>query len=108
MVLDIQRGKMIYNGEIPTVQAAIYTVPPQKTVEINLFRIVNEAAAAARTFTLFLNVSGTARAITPVNTELPIGAAFDDLPPMVLQSGNTIEAVADDVDVSWTINANEV
>lgn len=98
---------MIYNGEIPTVQAAIYTVPPQTTVRINLFRIVNENAGA-RTFTLFLNVSGTARAITPVDTELAIGAAFDDLPEMVLQSGNTIEAVADDTDVSWTINADEV
>jgi len=107
MVLDTQRGKMIYNGEIPTVQAAIYTVPPQKTVEINLFRIVNESAAL-RTFTLFLNVSGTARAITPVSTELPVGAAFDDLPPMVLQSGNTIEAVANGADVSWTVNGAEV
>ena len=107
MVLDIQRGKMIYNGEIPTVQAAIYTVPPQTTVIINLFRIVNESGVA-RTFTLFLNVSGTARAITPVSTQLQIGAAFDDLPPMVLQSGNTIEAVSDGADVSWTINADEV
>lgn len=98
---------MIYNGEIPTVQAAIFTVPGQTTLDINLFRIVNESAAA-RTFTIYLNVNGTARAVTPIDTELPIGAAFDDLPSMILQAGNTIEAVADDEDVSWTINAVEV
>ena len=103
---------MIHNGTLPTVQAAIYTCPvanqgtprsgSNKTV--NFFRIANESGAA-RKFTIFLNVNGTARAITPVNVALTIGAAYDDVPTFQLPPGATVEGVADDAGVSWTINA---
>lgn len=72
---------MIYNGEIPTVAAAIYTVPSPtpgvpssgSNATIDFFRIVNESGVE-RTFTIWLVVDGNPRAITPVGTILPVGA----------------------------------
>lgn len=96
---------MIYNGEIETTRAAVYTVPPNTNgQEVTLMRVVNESGAA-RTFTIFLNVTGTVRAVTPVDTELPIGACFDDLPVFQIPPNAKIEAIADAAGVSWTINS---
>lgn len=96
---------MIYNGEIPTTQGVIFTAKQfTNGVEVNLLRVVNESGAA-RTFTVFLNVVGSAKAITPVDTELPIGACFDDFPLFQIPASATIEAVADAAGVSWTLNS---
>lgn len=99
---------MIHNGEIPAVLTVIYTAPPNSNgAEINFFRVVNDAAAA-RTFTLYLNVNGTARAFTPVDLNLPANAAYDDVPTFQLKAGDTIEAIASAATVMWTINAVEL
>lgn len=96
---------MIFNGSIKTTQTAIYTTRPDTNgVEVTMIRVVNESGAD-RTFTVFLNVSGTAHAVTPVDTQLPIGACFDDFPVFQLPPNGIIEAVADGEGVSWTINA---
>ena len=103
---------MLFNGELDTSVATIYTAPlptpgiPNSggNVLIDFFRIVNESAAA-RTFTIYTNVNGTRRALTPIATQLPIGAAFDDLPVFQIPPGALIEADADAAGVSWSINA---
>jgi len=96
---------MISNGDVDTSPATVYTVSAGTTaVEINLIRVVNESAAA-RTFTVYLNVTGTARAISPIDTQLPIGAAYDDFPVFQLPPGATIVMAADAAGVTWTINA---
>jgi hypothetical protein len=103
---------MVINGEVPTSIATVYTVPSPSpgvarsgsNVEINLFRCVNESAAE-RTLTIYLNVNGTARALTPVALILPIGAAWDDVPVFQLKPGDQIQMEADGADVVWTINA---
>jgi len=103
---------MLYNGELPSSPGIIYTAPlPTPAIRdsgdlktINLFRIVNEADAD-RMFTIWVNVNGTPRPITPLNTSLPPGWAYDDFPTFQISAGATIEAYADGADVSWTINA---
>jgi hypothetical protein len=104
---------MLYNGEIDTTTAAIYTAPlptpgipfSGSPVEINFFRIVNESATA-RTFTIWVNANGTDRALTPIDTKLSEGAAYDDVPVFKIPPGAQIRAVADAAGVSWSINAS--
>ena len=103
---------MLFNGELPTSVGTIYQAPlptPGITrsganVKIDFFRVVNESGVA-RTFTIFINLDGTRRALTPISTQLPIGAAFDDLPVFQLPPGALIDGVADAAGVSWSINA---
>lgn len=103
---------MIYNGEIPTVAAAIYTVPSPtpgiprsgSNATIDFFRIVNESGTQ-RTFTIWLVIDGNPRAITPVGTILPAGAAYDDIPAFQMPPASYIASAADGASVSWTINS---
>jgi len=103
---------MLYNGELDTSIATIYTAPAPTpgitrsggNVEVDFFRIVNESGAA-RTFTIYTNVNGTRRALTPIDTQLPIGAAYDDLPVFQIPPTALIEADADAAGVSWSLNA---
>jgi len=103
---------MISNGECPTSQDAIYTVPvaragvPQSgsNITINLFRVVNNAAVT-RTVSIYLNVNGTARLLSPKGVVLSLGAAYDDIPVIELPPGATIEIEASGADVHWTLNA---
>lgn len=103
---------MLHNGELPNPVGTLYTVPTPTPGQpnsgqpqtINFFRVVNESGAV-RTFTLYLNVLGTNRAITPIDTQLPIGAAFDDVPVFQMPPGGIIAGEASGADVSWTINA---
>ena len=103
---------MILNGEIPTPASdVIYTVPQPtpgipksgNPVEINFFRIVNESASTI-TFTLYLDVNGTQRAITPIDRQLVAGAAYDDVPVIQLPVGGSIYGEASAAVVSWTLN----
>jgi hypothetical protein len=102
---------MIFNGQVPTSPGVLYTIPESSPANpysgeiktVNFFRVVNESAAA-RTFTIYLNVNGTARAITPVSVRLTVGAAYDDIPAIQLAPGNTVVAVADNTGVVWTLN----
>ena len=97
----------LINGAIPTSEGSLYTntEPPNGGANkiINFFRVVNESGAA-RTFTLYFNVNGTARAFTPVSTQLPIGAAYDDIPVVQLPPTGIIRGIASGTGVSWTIN----
>jgi len=103
---------MIFNGELATpATATLYTVPSPtpgmagsgNLVTVDFFRVVNESGAA-RTFTIYLNVNGTARAITPISKVLTLGSAYNDIPVIQLSPGNTVEGVADGAGVSWTLN----
>lgn len=103
---------MIVNGEISvTPETLLYKVPEAtpglnrsgNNAAVNLFRIVN-TSGAQRTFNLYLNVNGVAINIIPVNTILPIGACFDDLPEFQLPPGGKILGDASGASVVWTIN----
>lgn len=104
---------MLYNGELATTPTTFYTAPlptpgipsSGSNVTVNLFRIVNESGAD-RTITIWVNTSGTARAITPIDLQLPIGAAWDDVPVFQIPSGGMLVGEADAAGVSWTINAS--
>lgn len=103
---------MIYNGSVPTSLEVVYTVPSPtpgepssgNIQEFNLFRVVN-ASAAARTVTIYLNVNGTARALTPISLQLPVGAAWDDVPVFQLPVDGVISMIASGADVVWTLNS---
>ncbi len=103
---------MILNGTTPTSVATIYTVPSPtpalaksgNLVEINLFRFVNSTSGAL-TLSIYLNVNGTRRLLTPLAIEMPAGAAWDDVPTIQLRPGNTIDAEASGAGIDWTINA---
>ncbi len=103
---------MIANGELPTTTGILYTAPAAfqgmpgsgSNVTVNFVRVVNNSGAA-RTFNLFLNVNGTAQPFIPIDTQLPIGAAYgDDIPPFQLPPNGTIQGDADAAGVAWTIN----
>lgn len=102
---------MIYNGELATSKAVIYTAPlptpgipsSGSNVTVNFFRVVN-TTAALRTFNLYLSVNGNDVSFIPIDTELPPGAAWDDVPVFQLPPGGTISGDADAAGVSWTIN----
>lgn len=96
---------MIFAGELGVSQAPIYTVPDQiPSQTINLLRIVNDSGAP-RTFTIWINNGSGAQPATPIDTQLPIGALWDDLPEFQLRDGATIEAAANDIQVKFVINA---
>jgi len=95
---------MILNGELPTSVASLYTVranSPQ--LEVTLLRVVNETALDA-TFTLYINMNGTRRAITPISTQLSAGSCFDDFPIFQIAQTASIDGIASIAGVSWTIN----
>lgn len=103
---------MVYNGELPTSQGALYTAPTAslgatnsgQPKSITWVRVVNDSGAT-RTFNLYLNVNGTARSIIPVDTNLPDKFAYgDDIPPLTIAPGASLQGDADAAGVSWTIN----
>ena len=104
---------MLYNGELATTPTPFYTAPlptpgipnSGSLVTISLFRIVNESGAD-RTMTLWVNSSGVSRAITPIDLQLPIGAAWDDVPVFQIPPGAQLVGEADAAGVSWTVNAS--
>lgn len=105
---------MLYTGEVATgAAAAIYTAPlptpgidkSGSNVVINFVRIVNESGAAI-TFTLYSNISGTDRALTPIDTQLPTGSLWDDLPVFEIPKGSTLKAIASATGVSFSVNAS--
>lgn len=103
---------MILNGEVPIVaDTVIYTVPSPtpgaprsgSIQEINLFRFVSTIATNV-TLTIWLNVNGTKRLLTPNALVLTPGAAWDDVPIIQLPVGGQIIALASLAGVDWTIN----
>lgn len=104
---------MLINDTTPTTDdAVIYTVP-QPSVgqfqsgnaqEINLFRFVNTTAGELEV-SIWININGTKRLISPLELILPAGAAWDDVPVIQLPVGATIIAKASGAGVDWSINA---
>lgn len=104
---------MLINGTTPTAaDTVIYTVP-QPSVgkfqsgnaqEINIFRFVNSTAGQL-TLSIWINVNGIKRLISPLDLILPAGAAWDDIPVIQLPVGATIIAKASGTGVDWSLNA---
>jgi len=105
---------MLYTGEVATGAAAtIYTAPAPtpgipdsgSPVVINFVRVVNQSGAA-RTFTLYCNITGTDVALTPIDTQLPIGSLWDDLPVFLIPARATLKATASAANVFFSVNAS--
>ncbi len=96
---------MLFNGELTASQVKIYTVPVTASVQtIDFSRVVNNSGAP-RTFTFFADNGSGAQPITPIDVQLPIGAALVDfLPSFQLRKGGSVQGIADDVGVAWTLN----
>lgn len=104
---------MIQNGEVPIAPStAIYTVPAPgvgtpdsgNAQEFNLFRFVNGTATTVE-LSIWLNVNGTPRLLTPNELLLPPGSAWDDVPVFQLPVGATIIAQASASGVDWNLNS---
>lgn len=104
---------VISNGVLGTSAAPLITNPTPaagvprsgNAMEVNFFRVVNYSSST-QTFNLYLNVNGVDQPITPTDTVLPPGAAWDDVPVFQLPSGGIISGQCSDTDsVSWTINS---
>lgn len=104
---------MLYIGAVPTGAAAqIYAVPlpspgipnSGNNATIDFIRVVNESGSA-QTFTLYVTINGTAVALTPVNTQLPVGALWDDIPVFQLPPGAILSSIASATGVNFSLNA---
>lgn len=94
---------MTIDGELPLAQASLYKIPLNKVGTITSIEIVNESAAT-RTASLYINQSGTPRAITPIGFTLLAGAKMEDTMLRQLKGGSSIEGIASGADVSFVIN----
>lgn len=104
---------MLFIGELATGSpAAIYTAPEPNpgipnsgnNATIQFVRVVNESGVA-RTFTLYVNIGNNRSALTPIDTQLPIGALWDDLPTFEIPPSATLSAVASGASVKFSVNA---
>lgn len=104
---------MLFIGTIATGSAAaIYTSPfptpgipsSGNNANIEFVRVVNESGSA-QTFTVYVTIGNNTVALTPIDTQLPIGALWDDLPVFQIPPGATLKAVASATGVSFAVNA---
>lgn len=104
---------MLYIGTIATGSAAaIYTVPfpspgipsSGNNATIAFVRVVNESGSA-QTFTLYITIGNNTVALTPVDTQLPIGSLWDDLPIFQIPPGAVLSAIASATNVRYSVNA---
>lgn len=104
---------MLYIGTIATGAAAeIYSAPfptpgipsSGNSASIEFVRVVNESGSA-QTFTLYVTIGSNTVPLTPVDTQLPIGALWDDLPVFQIPAGATLSAVASATGVKFSVNS---
>lgn len=104
---------MLHIGEIATsAPATIYTAPTPtpgipnsgNNASIQFVRVVNESGSE-QTFTLYVTVGNNTSALTPIDTQLPIGALWDDLPSFEIPPSATLSAVASGGGVTFAVNA---
>lgn len=104
---------MLHLGEIATgAPEVIYTAPTPtpgipnsgNNASIQFVRVVNESGSA-QTFTLYVTVGNNTTALTPIDTQLPIGSLWDDLPIFEIPPGATLSAVASATGVKFSVNA---
>lgn len=91
------------DGTVPTSKGALYTVPTGRTASVGSIHISN-GSGSSRTATVYVNFSGTSRAITPVNMALAADAVAISEAPLELFNGASIEGVASGSGVSFVIS----
>jgi hypothetical protein len=84
--------KQLGNGQLPSTEGTLYTVPASTTTIIKTI-IVTNRDGSDRTFTLYVQTS-TSRAITPVSMTLKTGESFHFNEPLTLQATHLIRGIA--------------
>jgi hypothetical protein len=101
-------AKPLSDGQLSDSQAAIYTVPADTAAYVKFLSLYN-TSASPQTVTLWINVSGTARAWKQFVLQQD---DFEDIMPaglvLTLETGDTIEAVSTDASaVDYVISGVE-
>ena len=91
------------DGVLPTSKGDLYVSLSGHHASIGSIHISN-GSGSARTATLYVNLSGTSRAITPVDMALDTNAVAISEAPIELFNGAKIEGVASGSGVSFVIS----
>lgn len=94
------------DGTVPTSKGNLYVVPAGYASSIGSIHISN-SSGVARTATIYVNFSGTSRAISPLNMALDVDAVAITEAPIELFNGAKIEGVASGSGVSFVISGTE-
>jgi hypothetical protein len=94
------------DGAVPTSKGDLYVVPAGFAASVRSIHISN-SSGTARTCTLYLNLSGTSRAISAVNMALAADGVAISEAPIELFNGAKIEGVASGSGVSFVISGTE-
>lgn len=94
------------DGTIPTSKGDLYVCPPRFTAQVRCMNVSNESGGA-RTATLYVNLIGTSRPITPVSMALATAALAVSEAVFDLTQGQKIEGVASGSGVSFMISGVE-
>lgn len=94
-------------GTVPTSLGDLYVTP--RTVERAVVASIHisNTSGAARTATIYVNISGTSRAITPLNMALATDAVAISEAEIELANGHKIEGVASGSGVQFLISGKE-
>lgn len=94
------------DGVLPTSKGDIYVALKDHVASVSSIHISN-GSGSSRTATVYVNLSGTSRAITPVNMALAADAVAISEAPLELFNGASIEGVASGSGVSFVISGIE-
>lgn len=94
------------DGTIPTSKGDLYAPGRRFAATVNSIHVSNNSGSA-RTATLYVNLSGTSRAITPVDMALDDKAVAISEAILELPGGSRIEGVASGSGVTFLISGTE-
>jgi hypothetical protein len=94
------------DGTVPTSKGDLYVCPARFTSEIKSVHVSNESGVA-RTATLYVNLVGTSRPITPISMALDVAALAVSEAVFNLTQGQKIEGIASGSGVTFVISGVE-
>ena len=94
------------DGAVPTSKGDLYVCPARFTAQVKCQHVSNESGSA-RTATLYVNLVGTSRAITPIDMALATDAVAVSEAVFDLTQGQKIEGVASGSGVTFVISGVE-
>lgn len=94
------------DGAVPTSKGDLYVVPSGCAASIGSIHVSN-SSGSARTCTVYVNLSGTSRAITATNMALAADGVAISEAPIELFNGAKIEGIASGAGVSFVISGVE-
>lgn len=94
------------DGTVPTSKGDLYVCPARFTAQVRVMNVSNESGAA-RTATLYVNLVGTSRPITPIAMALAADALAVSEAVFDLTQGQKIEGIASGSGVTFLISGVE-